>query len=65
MSLLMCRCIEDNVPFFLSCHFNHVSHDYFIKGIVYDLEVSMPDRKIFRHCITYQGTITRIGSMML
>ncbi len=40
-------------PFDLATsHFNNVSHEYFARGSLYDLDVPMPNREIFRQMCT-------------
>ncbi len=48
-------------PFTLSSYFNNVSHEYFTRGSMYELEVPMPNREIFRQSIVYQGTVAWNG----
>ena len=59
-SLLMYRCMAGTAPFYLSSHFN-VSHESFTRGLMYNLDVPMPHREIFRHNIVYQGTVSWNG----
>ncbi len=48
-------------PFYLSSHFNNVTHEYFTRGSMYDLDVPMPNRDIFRQSIVYQGAVAWNG----
>ena len=48
-------------PFYLSSHFNNVTHEYFTRGSMYDLDVPMPNREIFRQSIVYQGAVAWNG----
>ncbi len=52
---LMYMCMAGTLPFSLSSHFNDGSHEYFTRGSMYDLDVPMPNREIFRQSIVYQG----------
>ncbi len=60
-SLLMQRCMAGTAPFYLSSHFNSATHEYFTRGSMYDLDVTMPNRKIFRQSIMYQGAVAWNG----
>ncbi len=44
-----------NASFYLSSHFNHVSHEYFARGSVYILILLMLSGKIFRQGIIQSG----------
>ena len=60
-SLLMYRCMAGTAPFYLSSHFNHVTHEYFTRSSMYDLDVPKPNREIFRPSIVYQGAVAWNG----
>ncbi len=47
--------------FSLSSYFNNESHEYIIRGSMYDLEVPIRYREIFRQSIVYQGAIAWNG----
>ncbi len=57
ISLLMYRCMADTALFYLSSHFGNVSHEYFTRGSMYDLDIPMPNREILRQSIVYQGAV--------
>ncbi len=58
------KCAAGNAPSYFF-HFNHVSHEYFTIGFLYDLEERMPNREMFGQYFIYQGTITWDGAMFL
>ncbi len=43
--------------FYLSSNFNNESYKFFTRGSMYDLDVPMPNRDIFRQSIVHQDAV--------